>query len=71
MNGASLPATSLAVARVFSASPQDLTQAVAGERFDAVVFDHYGLSASDHQAMAKGRPGLVIDRGGGVRDGRG
>lgn len=47
--------------RVSSAAPQDLTQAVAGERFEAVVFDHYGLSASDHEAMAKGRPALVID----------
>jgi UDP-2,4-diacetamido-2,4,6-trideoxy-beta-L-altropyranose hydrolase len=48
-------------ARVASSAAQDLTQAVAAERFDAVVFDHYGLSASDHQAMAKGRPALVID----------
>jgi UDP-2,4-diacetamido-2,4,6-trideoxy-beta-L-altropyranose hydrolase len=46
---------------VAGSTPQDLTQAVAGERFDAVVFDHYGLSASDHEAMAKGRPTLVID----------
>jgi UDP-2,4-diacetamido-2,4,6-trideoxy-beta-L-altropyranose hydrolase len=50
-----------AIVRVASAAPQDLTQAVAGERFDAVVFDHYGLSASDHSAMAKGRPALAID----------
>jgi UDP-2,4-diacetamido-2,4,6-trideoxy-beta-L-altropyranose hydrolase len=50
-----------AVVRVASAAPQDLTQAVAGERFDAVVFDHYGLTASDHAAMAKGRPALAID----------
>jgi UDP-2,4-diacetamido-2,4,6-trideoxy-beta-L-altropyranose hydrolase len=49
------------IVRVASAAPQDLTQAVAGERFDAVVFDHYGLSASDHSAMAKGRPALAID----------
>jgi UDP-2,4-diacetamido-2,4,6-trideoxy-beta-L-altropyranose hydrolase len=47
--------------RVASSSPQDLTQTVAGERFDAIVFDHYGLSATDHQAMAKGRPSLAID----------
>ena len=44
-----------------SCAPGDLTQAVGGERFDAVVFDHYGLSASDHAAMAKGRPVLAID----------
>jgi UDP-2,4-diacetamido-2,4,6-trideoxy-beta-L-altropyranose hydrolase len=47
--------------QVAGSTPQDLTQAVAGERFDAVVFDHYGLSATDHEAMAKGRPVLVID----------
>lgn len=29
--------------------------------FDAVVVDHYGLSASDHRAIAGGRPTLVID----------
>ena len=46
---------------VASSAAQDLTQAVGGERFDAVVFDHYGLSASDHAAMAKGRPVLAID----------
>src|SRR5689334_20085093 len=49
------------ILRVASSAPQHLTQAVAGERFDAVVFDHYGLSASDHAAMAKGRPALAID----------
>jgi len=29
--------------------------------FDALVIDHYALSAPDHAAMAKGRPVLVID----------
>ncbi len=29
--------------------------------FDALVFDHYALSARDHIAVAKGRPTLVID----------
>lgn len=29
--------------------------------FDAVVFDHYGLAAPDHRALARGRPTLVID----------
>jgi UDP-2,4-diacetamido-2,4,6-trideoxy-beta-L-altropyranose hydrolase len=28
---------------------------------DAVVIDHYGLSAADHRAIAAGRPTLVID----------
>ena len=29
--------------------------------FDAIVFDHYGLSEPDHGVMAQGRPTLVID----------
>lgn len=29
--------------------------------FDALVFDHYALSARDHAAVARGRPVLVID----------
>lgn len=33
----------------------------AREAFDAVVFDHYGLSAPDHRAIAQGRPVLAID----------
>lgn len=39
----------------------DLAAAAVRESFDAVVFDHYGLSAPDHRAMAQGRPVLVID----------
>jgi UDP-2,4-diacetamido-2,4,6-trideoxy-beta-L-altropyranose hydrolase len=31
------------------------------DAFDAVVIDHYGLSASDHHEAAAGRPVLVID----------
>jgi len=31
------------------------------QAFDAVVIDHYGLSAPDHRALAAGRPTLVID----------
>ncbi|WP_165190527.1 UDP-2,4-diacetamido-2,4,6-trideoxy-beta-L-altropyranose hydrolase [Caulobacter soli] len=44
-------------------APAELT-AFAAERakaFDAVVIDHYGLSAPDHRAIAGGRPTLVID----------
>jgi UDP-2,4-diacetamido-2,4,6-trideoxy-beta-L-altropyranose hydrolase len=44
-----------------STLPEDLAQAARGAKFDAVVFDHYGLSESDHRAMARGRPALVID----------
>lgn len=44
-----------------SSSPRDLADAVAGERYDAIVFDHYGLSAGDHRTMAQGMPSLAID----------
>jgi UDP-2,4-diacetamido-2,4,6-trideoxy-beta-L-altropyranose hydrolase len=50
-------------ARVSAAStePRDLAAAIGAEAFDAVVFDHYGLSERDHRAMGQGRPVLVID----------
>ena len=40
-----------------------LVEAAAGHAlaFDAVVIDHYGLSAPDHRAIAGGKPTLVID----------
>ena len=46
--------------------PSDLTALVetaAGhaQAFDAVVLDHYGLSAPDHRVIARARPVLVID----------
>ncbi|HZZ33306.1 MAG TPA: UDP-2,4-diacetamido-2,4,6-trideoxy-beta-L-altropyranose hydrolase [Phenylobacterium sp.] len=44
-----------------SASPIDLASVARTARFDAVVFDHYGLSEPDHRAIAQGRPALVID----------
>ena len=44
-----------------SAAPRDLAAVVAGQAFDAIAFDHYGLSQADHRAMAQGRPALVID----------
>jgi UDP-2,4-diacetamido-2,4,6-trideoxy-beta-L-altropyranose hydrolase len=44
-----------------STLPGDLAAAVGPERFDAIVFDHYGLSEADHRAMAQGKPTLVID----------
>jgi len=40
---------------------EDLAAAAVRESFDAIVFDHYGLSEPDHRAMAQGRPVLVID----------
>ncbi|CAN7243104.1 UDP-2,4-diacetamido-2,4, 6-trideoxy-beta-L-altropyranose hydrolase [Phenylobacterium sp. LjRoot219] len=51
-------ATRLAAA---STEPRDLAAAIGAEQFDAVVFDHYGLSSRDHRAMGQGRPVLVID----------
>jgi len=50
-------------ARLAAASTEarDLAAATGAEAFDAVVFDHYGLSARDHRAMGQGRPVLVID----------
>lgn len=36
-------------------------RAAMGMRFDAVVFDHYGLGRAEHEAVAQGRPTLVID----------
>ncbi|HEX3367183.1 UDP-2,4-diacetamido-2,4,6-trideoxy-beta-L-altropyranose hydrolase [Phenylobacterium sp.] len=44
-----------------STSPGDLADAVRATRFDAIVFDHYGLSQGDHAGMAQRRPTLVID----------
>jgi UDP-2,4-diacetamido-2,4,6-trideoxy-beta-L-altropyranose hydrolase len=46
---------------VASTEPRDLAAAVSAEAFDAIVFDHYGLSSRDHRAMGQGRPVLVID----------
>lgn len=39
----------------------DLFRFEDDEGFDALVFDHYALSAPDHVAIARGRPTLVID----------
>jgi len=38
-----------------------LAAALAGQGFDALVFDHYGLARPDHDALAGGRASLVID----------
>ncbi|PTS87829.1 MULTISPECIES: UDP-2,4-diacetamido-2,4,6-trideoxy-beta-L-altropyranose hydrolase [unclassified Caulobacter] len=50
-----------AVDAVLDAFAPDTRRAARPEPFDAVVFDHYGLSAPDHRACARGRPTLVID----------
>ncbi len=44
-------------------SPAVLVEVAAdhAQAFDAVVLDHYGLSAPEHRAIAGGRPTLVID----------
>ncbi|WP_293677053.1 UDP-2,4-diacetamido-2,4,6-trideoxy-beta-L-altropyranose hydrolase [uncultured Phenylobacterium sp.] len=39
----------------------DTAAAVGREAFDAIVFDHYGLSEPDHRGMAGTAPALVID----------
>ena len=44
-----------------SSSAQDLASAVANARFDAVVFDHYGLCEADHRLIGRSKPTLVID----------
>src|SRR4051812_8219042 len=44
-----------------STLPDDLAAAAKGERFEAIVFDHYGLSEADHRAMAQGKRSLAID----------
>ncbi|WP_309606169.1 UDP-2,4-diacetamido-2,4,6-trideoxy-beta-L-altropyranose hydrolase [Phenylobacterium sp.] len=44
-----------------SGERRDLAGAVEAERFDAVVFDHYGLGETDHRTMSQGRCALVID----------
>lgn len=49
------------VAALLDAFAPDMARAPSDEGFDAVVFDHYGLSADDHRAIAKGRPTLIID----------
>lgn len=50
-----------AVETVLDAFAPDMARTTASEPFDALVFDHYGLAAPDHRALARGRPTLVID----------
>jgi len=50
-----------AVEAVLDIFAPDTPRSVAAEPFEAVVFDHYGLSGRDHRALARGRPTLVID----------
>ncbi len=44
-----------------TAEPRDLAKAVEAASFDAIVFDHYGLTEREHRAMSQGWPVLVID----------
>jgi UDP-2,4-diacetamido-2,4,6-trideoxy-beta-L-altropyranose hydrolase len=39
----------------------DLVEAARTQAFEAVAIDHYGLAATEHAAIAQGRPTLVID----------
>ncbi len=54
--GAEIPRTEVA-----DLDPATIAQALEGTLFDAIVFDHYGLNAEHHIALAKGRATLVID----------
>ncbi|SFI73124.1 UDP-2,4-diacetamido-2,4,6-trideoxy-beta-L-altropyranose hydrolase [Caulobacter sp. UNC279MFTsu5.1] len=60
-----LDAFGAGVARIETGAdtPAALVEAAANATgtYDAVVIDHYGLSAPDHRAIAAGRPALVID----------
>lgn len=49
------------VERVLDAFAPGMARTDNDEAFDAVVFDHYGLSADDHRALARGRPSLALD----------
>ena len=40
---------------------RDLFRVESDADFGALVFDHYALTATDHAAIARGRPTLVID----------
>ncbi|MAK83706.1 UDP-2,4-diacetamido-2,4,6-trideoxy-beta-L-altropyranose hydrolase [Phenylobacterium sp.] len=44
-----------------SMAPDVLADLAGRQAFEAVVFDHYGLGRPDHEAIADGRPALVID----------
>lgn len=46
---------------VTSLAPDDLADALTGQDFDAIVFDHYGLDRNAHEALARGRPTLILD----------
>ena len=53
--------TSPEVDAVLDAFAPDMARTQDDAGFDALVFDHYGLMADDHRALAKGRPALAID----------
>jgi len=44
-----------------STEARDLAKATEAAAFDAVVFDHYGLTEREHRGMSHGWPVLVID----------
>jgi UDP-2,4-diacetamido-2,4,6-trideoxy-beta-L-altropyranose hydrolase len=46
---------------VLDAFAPEMPRVADDSGFDALVFDHYALSAPDHAALAQGRPTLVID----------
>jgi UDP-2,4-diacetamido-2,4,6-trideoxy-beta-L-altropyranose hydrolase len=54
-------APDMAQVPALSGEPRDLAKAAEAATFDAIVFDHYGLSEREHRAMNQGWPVLVID----------
>ncbi len=46
---------------VVALSAEAIVAATASLAFEAVVFDHYGLDRETHEAVADGRPALVLD----------
>ena len=38
-----------------------LVDTVTAAKFDAIVFDHYGLGRGEHLSLADGKPSLVVD----------
>ena len=54
-------APDMAQVPALSGEPRDLAKAAEAAAFDAIVFDHYGLTEREHRAMSQGWPVLVID----------
>lgn len=49
------------VLEAMDGGPRALAHAAGARPFDAVVFDHFGLSVGEQGPLAQGRPALVVD----------